>query len=44
MKPVLRILLVLIAIASIFVLMFMLQDKPIVGVNDATMILFPNGG
>lgn len=43
MKPVLRILLVL--IASIFVLMFMLQDKPIVGeVNDATMILFPNGG
>lgn len=45
MKPVLRILLVLIAIASIFVLMFMLQDKSIVGeVNDATMILFPNGG
>lgn len=44
MKPVLRILLVLIAIASIFVLMFMLQDKPIVEVNDATMILFPNGG
>lgn len=45
MKPVLRMLLVLIAIASIFVLMFMLQDKPIVGeVNDATMILFPNGG
>ena len=40
MKPILRILLVL-----IFVLMFMLQDKPIVGeVNDATMILFPNGG
>ena len=36
MKPILRILLVL---------MFMLQDKPIVGeVNDATMILFPNGG
>ena len=43
MKPVLRILLVL--IASIFVFMFMLQDKPIVGeVNDATMILFPSGG
>ena len=38
MKPVLRILLVLIAIASIFVFMFMLQDKPIVGGKSMTLL------